>query len=276
MAHIGRMNMLTIVKQVDFGFYLDGDDLGEILIPNRYVPRELSVDDDIEVFLYFDSEDRIIATTETPRVKLEECAHLPVVSTSDFGAFLDWGLPKELLVPFKEQRVPMREGKSYTVFVFLDATGRIAASSKLDKFLLEHNKECFRKEQRVSLHIASRSEMGYKAVINGSHLGLIHNSDTLGDITIGSNVTGYIKRIREDDRIDLMLTSTKRDAIDDLAEDIVIQLQSDGGQSTITDKSAPDEIYALYRTSKSNYKKALGKLYKEKRITLNNNTITLL
>ena len=277
MAEIGKKNTLRVLKQVNFGLYLDGENLGEILIPVRYVPQGCKVDDMLEVFIYLDSEDRLIATTEEPFAEIGKCAHLKVLSTGDFGAFMDWGLSKDLLIPFKEQRVPMQIGKFYTVFLFLDVTGRIAASSKLSSFLQEEDDgKNFIEGQIVNLHIASRSEMGYKAIINDTHLGLIHNSDILAPIHMGDTMNGYIKSIREDGRINLSLQASGGEAIDTLSKNILEFLEAEGGSSELTDKSSPKDIYNIFNVSKSHYKKALGKLYKAKRIKIEKNQVTLL
>ncbi len=271
MVEMGQYNTLKINNEVDFGFYLDGGDWGELLLPTRYVPKDMRERDEIEVFLYYDSEDRPIATTETPRVTVGQCAFLKVTSSSPYGAFMDWGLSKDLLVPFKEQRVPMQVGKRYVAYVFLDATGRIAASSKLDCFLEEENRGTFRPQQEVELLIASRTDLGYKAVIEDTHIGLIHNADILQPIEMGTRMRGYIKLIREEDnRIDLKLHATGRDAEDTLCDAILDYLESEGGKSDLTDKSSPEAIYAQFQVSKSSYKKALGKLYKEKHILIDN------
>jgi predicted RNA-binding protein (virulence factor B family) len=276
MAEVGKKNKLLVIKQVEFGMYLDGEDLGEILIPGRYVPEGTKIDDVLEVFIYLDSDDRLIATTEEPHAQVGQCAHLEVVANGAFGAFMSWGLSKDLLVPFKEQRIPMQVGKSYTVFLFIDVTGRIAASSKLSTFLKEADDKVFVEEQMVSLQIASRSDLGYKAVINGTHLGLLHNSDILQPINVGDAMDGYIKNIREDGKINLTLQAKGEQAIDSLSKDILEFLKEEGGRSTLTDKSSSETIYETFRVSKSSYKKALGKLYKEKRILIEKDSVTLL
>ncbi len=276
MAEVGKKNKLRVLKKVDFGFYLDGENLGEILIPNRYVQDDCKIDDELEIFISFDSEDRIVATTEEPYAQVDECAHLQVIAIGEFGAFMDWGLSKDLLVPFKEQRVPMREGQSYTVFIFIDATGRIAASSKLSSFLREDDGgRNFAEDQIVSLQIASRSDLGYKAVIDSKQLGLIHNSDILSPINVGDIIDGYIKKIRDDGRIDLTLQAKGKEARDSLSKDILEFLEAEGGSCDITDKSPPELIYKTFNVSKKNYKKALGKLYKERLIIVDKNEIRL-
>lgn len=275
MLAIGNTNTLTVIKQLDFGFYLDGGTLGEILLPTRYAPRGCNPGDQLEVFIYYDSEDRLIATTEKPHAEVGQCAAMKVVQVGKFGAFLDWGLAKDLLVPFSEQRVPMEVGKTYVVHVYLDTTGRIAASSRLDRFLEEEDFADFKPGQQVELLIATRSDLGYKAVIDGTHLGLIHKNDVLRPIRIGERLTGYVKSIREDDRINLSLQPVGRAVRDDLPEKILAHLKAEGGTSRLTDKSPPEAIFDAFGVSKANYKKALGKLYKEKRILLAKDKVTL-
>ncbi|MBM3617122.1 MAG: GntR family transcriptional regulator [Alphaproteobacteria bacterium] len=275
MATLGRMNTLRVIKYYDFGMYLEGEDLGEILLPTRYIPEGADLDDMLEVFIYLDSEDRLVATTEKPYVMVGQFAHLRVKDVGQAGAYLDWGLMKDLFVPFKEQRVPMDVGKSYTVCVFIDNTGRIAASSKLDSFFDEEDDGDFEQGQEVDLHIASRSDLGYKAIIDGSHLGLIHQSDIFRDLRVGQDVTGYIKLIREDGRIDLTLQPKTGKVVKTLGEQIISHLEMCGGSSTLTDKSSPEEISREFGVSKANFKRAIGLLYKEKRITLGDGVINL-
>ncbi len=275
MPIIGKTNTLQVIKEVDFGLYLDGEELGEILLPKRYVPENCAIDDWLDVFLYLDSEDDLIATTEIPYVEIGECACLNVIDVNSYGAFMDWGLSKDLFVPFKEQRVPMRKGGSYVVCVFEDNTGRICASSKLDSFLEEQSNGDFTAQQEVDLLIASRSPLGYKAVIDGSHLGLIHNSDAFIAIELGQRITGYIKNVRPDGAIDLMLQKRGEGVKLELSQRIMQHLRDNGGQSDLTDKSSSEDIYACYQASKGSYKKAIGQLYKEKKILLTKDKITL-
>lgn len=275
MPIIGKNATLQVIKEVDFGLYLDGEELGEILLPKRYVPAECGIDDWIEVFLYLDSEDDLIATTETPYVQYGECACLTVVDITAHGAFMDWGLSKDLFVPFKEQRVPMRKGGSYVVCVFEDKTGRLCGSSKLDSFLEEQSDGDFTAQQKVSLLIASRSPLGYKAVIDGTHLGLIHNSDAFIPIELGQKITGYIKNVRPDGAIDLILQKQGEGMKLELTQRIMQHLRDNGGQSELTDKSNSEDIYACYQASKGSYKKAIGQLYREKKILLTKDKITL-
>ncbi len=273
---IGTINTLQVLKQVDFGVYLDGADYGEILLPKRYAPNHLSIGDNIDVFIYSDSDDRLIATTEKPLAMVGECAWLKVKQTNRVGAFLDWGLPKDLLVPFNEQYSPMEEGKYYPVCVLLDnETNRIAASSKLYQFLEEHSND-FSPRQAVDLLIIQQSDLGFKAVINHTHLGLIFHSDVFQTLKMGQRIKGYIKEIRDDGKLNLTLQLPTQEIRDDLLQAILDNLQQHGGTSTLTDKSLPDEIYKQFKVSKSNYKKALGTLYRQRIISIDKQKISLL
>lgn len=275
MTDIGRINRLQVNKIVDFGVYLDAYELGLILLPRQYVPQDCKLDDWIEVFIYRDSEDLLVATTLTPKVMLEQCAYLKVVDVNNVGAFLDWGLPKDLFVPFSEQQQPMKPGHSYVVFVYLDEhSGRILASSKLHKFLNEES-HYFDINEAVSLLICGQTELGYKAVINNTHLGLLYKNEVFRPLKIGQKIQGYIKSIREDQKIDLSLQLPSPQHRQALSTQILDYLAEQGGSSNITDKSTPESIYQQFNVSKSSYKKALGKLYKEKRILIEKDKITL-
>ncbi len=276
MTELGRYNRLRIVKRTDIGIFLDSDDFGEILLPHKYVQDSMQPGDEIEVFLYNDSEDRIVATTETPKAQVGECAYLKVVDTSKFGAFLDWGLPKDLLVPFSEQQKPMQKGYSYTVYLFVDkSTERIAASTRLED-CLSLDGTGFKPRQAVECLIYGNSDLGFKAVIEDSHLGQFYSNETFQRLHYGEKVKAYIKQIRKDSRIDLMLQLPSHMERDQLGEAIVSHLQQNQGISTLTDKSPPDDIYRTFGVSKANYKKALGKLYKQRTIAIEKHQITLL
>jgi predicted RNA-binding protein (virulence factor B family) len=275
MASIGKMNHLQVVKLVDFGLYLDADEFATVLLPKRYVPEGCAVGDWLDVFIYRDSEDEIIATTITPRVMVGQCAYLKVKDVNDAGAFLDWGLPKDLLVPYSEQYKPMEAGQSYVVAVQLDgATDRIVASSKLSKHLLETTHD-LKPRQAVDLLVCGRSDMGYKAVVNNEYLGLIFRDDAFKPLRYGQRLQGYIKGIRADRKIDLSLQLPAGAGRQDLGEQIIAYLQAEGGTSTLTDKAAPDDIYHHFNVSKKNYKKALGALFKQKRILIEPDRIRL-
>jgi predicted RNA-binding protein (virulence factor B family) len=274
MIELGKISHLRVLKTVPHGVYLDGDNLGEILLPTRYVPNGCEVDDNVKVFIYRDSSDLLIATTETPKVMVGEAAHLKVSQINKIGAFLDWGLMKDLLVPFSEQSKPMEEGKYYVAYVYVDNSDRIVASTKLSNFLSEES-FYFKPKQAVNMLICGRSDMGYKAIVNGTHLGLIFKDEVIRPLRLGQELKGYIKNIRDDKKIDLCLQFNGQEARDELSDIILKDLQASGGVSTLTDKSDPKDIFARFKVSKSNYKRALGVLYKQKLIVIEKHQITL-
>lgn len=276
MVEIGKINNLQVLKNLEHGIYLDGEHLGEILMPSRYVPDDCIVGESLEVFIYLDSADLLIATTEKPYVMVDECAYLEVVDVNQAGAFLDWGLPKDLLVPYSEQISPMEVGKSYTVLVFLDKnTDRIAATQRLDTYLSEVA-QYFKPEQAVDLLIFGKTDLGYKAVINNTHIGLIYKNEVFQTLTHGEKLRGYIKTIRPDRKIDLCLQLPGESARDDLSSRILVYLKNNHGVSALTDKSSPEDIYENFAVSKKNYKKAIGTLYKKRLIRIEKDKITLL
>jgi predicted RNA-binding protein (virulence factor B family) len=275
MAQLGQFNLLRVIKQVDFGYYVDGEQFGQVLLPKKQAPEDIEVDQDISVFLYTDSEDRIVSTTLKPKALVGECAYLKVIETNRVGAFLDWGLPKDLLVPFNEQLKPMQEGYSYTVYLFIDdASERIAATTRLDEHLPSTSNE-FEPGQSVELMIYSKSDLGFKAVINGTHLGQLYNNEVFCPLHYGEKLNGYIKQLRDDGRIDLALQLSAHIARDELSETILKHLKDNNGISNLTDKSLPSDISNTFGVSKKTYKKALGLLYKNKKIKIEKHQITL-
>lgn len=275
MIEIGKYNTLRVVKVVDFGVYLDGEERGEILLPNEYVPRDCFPEDDLKVFIYFDSEDRIIATTETPNIQVGEFAWMKVVSTSSVGAFLDWGLRKDLLVPFREQRERMSEGKSYLVYAYVDkTTDRIVATAKVEKYL-DNVPVDYKTGQEVEVLIARKSDLGYSIIINNLHWGVIYKNEIFQPLRLGQRLKGYIKEVRKDEKIDVVLQKPGYDRISEIVKRIIEKLADNGGVLDISDKTAPDIIYNLFGCSKKDYKKALGALFKEKKIELTDTEIKL-
>ncbi len=276
MVKLGQYSSLSIIKKVDFGVFLNGEELGEILLPKRYLKDDASIGDVISVFLYNDSEDRIVATTETPKALVGECAYLRVVDTNKFGAFLDWGLPKDLLVPFNEQQKPMQKGYSYTVYLFVDeTTQRIAASSRLEDHLIA-DINIYEPRQAVDLQIYGKSDLGFKAVINNTHLGQLYENETFKKLHYGEKLKGYIKLLRTDGKVDLSLQLPAHLEREGLADTILQYLEQHQGISTLTDKSPPAEIYATYGVSKATYKKTLGLLYKNRQIKIEKHQISLI
>ncbi len=275
MIKIGQTYKLDVIKAVDFGFYLDAENLGEVLLPNKNAPRDLSVGDSVEVFLYLDSEDLPIATTQRPKACVGQFAYLKVVDTTDVGAFLDWGLDKDVLVPFAEQHRPMKVGGSYLVHLYLGVDGRITASSKIDKFLDDERPHDFRPQQPVNLIIANSTELGYKAIVNNSHWGVLYKNDVFQRLSFGQKVNGFIKRIRPDKRIDLSLQGG-RETRDKNAELILKYLKNNGGFAPLHDKSDPKLISKLFGMSKGAFKKTIGGLYKQRVISIKEDGIRLI
>lgn len=275
MVEIGKMNKLKIVKEVDFGLYLDGGESGEILLPGRYVPEGLKAGDSLNVFIYLDSEDRIIATTEKPYAMAGDFALLKVVAINPVGAFLDWGLPKDLLVPYSEQKPTMEKGRSYIVRIYVDKrSNRIVATSRLDKFL-DNKPGGFRVGQKVELFICDPTDIGYKAVINSSHWGVIHYNEIFQTLKRGQKIKGFIRKVRDDGKIDLCLQKPGYGKVDDVTEKIIAVLKTHGGFLSITDKSSPETIYKLFGVSKKTYKKAIGAVYRKRLIMIEDNGIKL-
>lgn len=274
MIKIGQFNKLMVVKEVPFGVYLDGEDFGEILLPNKVVPKGTTVTDMLDVFVYFDSEDKIIATTLRPRAQLNSCAFLKVIDVNAVGAFLDWGLDKDLLVPGPEQHRPMEKDKSYLVYVKQDNKGRIIASSKIDHFL-DKSPAQFKLGDEVSLLIAQSTEIGTKAIINDSHWGLIHAGEIFQALGYGKRMRGFIKTVREDGKIDVVLRKPGQDSIHELAKRILTDLQTGNGFLPLHDKSPSLDIQRAFSESKKSFKCAIGQLYKQGEISIEENGIRL-
>jgi len=261
MIKVGQFNKLKMVREAPFGVYLQGGEWGDILLPNKSVPKGALVGDVLDVFVYFDSDDKIIATTVRPHAKLGSCAYLKVIDVNPVGAFLDWGLDKDLLVPKPEQHRPMEKGKSYLVYLKQDNQGRIITSSKIDYFL-DKTEAHFKSGEEVSLLIADTTPLGRKVIINNSHWGLIHAGDIFQTLIYGKKIKGYIKQVREDGKIDIALRQIGQSSINELAQRIVSKLEQSGGFLALHDKSAPAEIQQIFSESKKNFKSALGQLYK--------------
>lgn len=272
MIRIGQFNKLKMIKEVPFGIYLDGKDWGEILLPNKYVPKGILVGDMVDVFVYFDSEDKIIATTLRPHARLGTCAYLKVVDVNSVGAFLEWGLDKDLLVPKPEQNRPMEKDKSYLVYLKQDNKGRIIASSKIDYFL-DKTEPSFKQGDEVNVLIAESTVLGKKVIINNSHWGLIHSSEIFQPLIYGKKIKGYIKTIRDDGKIDVVLRKMGQDSIRNLAQRIMEELYQKGDFLPLHDKSEALEIQLAFGESKKSFKNAIGTLYKQGLINIEANGI---
>jgi len=273
MVQIGKINRLKVLRRVSIGYYLDGDTLGDLLLPKRYATTDLNENDELDVFVYLDSEDRLIATTEIPYAVIGDFAMLKVIAVEKVGAFLDWGLTKDLLVPFKEQQVKMEKGQNCLVYIYLDDnTKRIVASSKIDKFL-DNTPPEYEQGQEVELIIAYKTDLGYKAIINGEHSGMLYNNQIFTTLHTGQKLKGYISKVREDDKIDLLLEKPGYQKLDDLSQKILNILKENGGKMTVSDKTPPEEISKIFGISKKNFKKAIGVLYRERLIVIENEGI---
>ena len=273
MTKIGKLNTLKVERIVDFGVYLNGEQLGDILLPSNSVPDGCKEGDEVEVFIYCDSSDELIATTQKPKAMVGELAYLRVQNINFVGAFLDWGLSKDLLVPFDEQLKRMEEGEKYIVYIYQEPGHiRLAASSKLEKFLNE-TKAKYAVRDEVDLLIFDESELGYKAVINRAHTGLLYHDDIYTPIDIGDELTGYIKQIRADGKIDLSLQKPGYQKVDSLSDKVMTKLKENDGFLPVGDKSEPEIIYEMFGVSKKKYKQALGDLYKKRKIIFDKNGI---
>ena len=276
MLNIGNYNTLRIIKILSFGAYLDGGEGKEILLPTRYVPNGAQVGDEVEVFIYHDNEGRLIATTLHPNAVVGEFAFMQVKSVNTTGAFLNWGLMKDLLVPYKEQKLTMREGKWYLVYVRLDhVTGRIMASARIEKFL-NNIPPKYEFNQEVSLLVADDTEIGYKVIVNNLHWGMVYHNQVFQRLEKGEHLKGYVKEIREDDKLDISLTPLGYQKVDGIAQTILQALQMQNGFLPVHDKSDPEVIYSLFRCSKKAFKQAIGALYRQHRIALEPDGIRLI
>lgn len=276
MVEIGKINTLKVLRETENGYYLDGENLGEILMPRKFINEEVRETNEAKVFIYSDSEDRLVATTEKPYAKVGEFAYLKVVATNRVGAFLDWGLPKDLLVPFSEQKEKMARDKYYLVFLYRDAlTNRIAASAKLDKFL-DNTPPEYEIGEEVDLIIAAKTDLGYKAIINNEHWGVLYDNQVFRELSTGEKTKGYIGKIREDEKIDLMLEKPGYEKIDAMSEKVLQALRDNKGFLALSDKSSPEMIQAMLNISKKNFKKAIGSLYKKRLIEFKSDGIKLI
>ena len=268
MLKLGDTNHLQVIKEVDFGYFLDGDEEGEILLPRNQTQKLYSIDEWIDVFIYLDSEDRLVATTKTPLGKVNQFSFLKVAQVNPVGAFLDWGLSKDVLVPFHEQKKPMEAHKSYLVYIYLDTRShRITASSRFDRFLDYYN-DLFEEGQKVDIIIQSQTDLGYKCIVNHTHWGILYKNEVFERLKIGQAMESNIKKIREDGRIDLCLHQPGYGKIDGISERIMKKLKACEGFINVSDKSDPEIIYQEFGVSKKAYKKAIGALYKKRVITL--------
>ncbi len=277
--NIGQYNTLKVVFKGSDGFSLEDEATGErAMLPARDMVQEIStsvtIGQELRVFVYLDAAEGAMATMRTAKVSVGQCAYLKVVDVNEIGAFLDWGLRKDLFVPFAQQTTKMQLGRSYVVCVYLDNTGRIAASAKIDGYLSDDGRG-FNTGDEVDILLWERTPLGYKAIINDTHLGMLFDSEVLGAVRIGTALHGYVAEVRSDSKINLTLQQHTAEARDDLQEEILEHLRENDGASTLTDKSSPEDIFKAFGVSKKNYKKALGALYRSKVIELTADLVSL-
>ncbi|BEH00259.1 CvfB family protein [Bacteroides sedimenti] len=272
---LGKFNILEVVKTVDFGVYLDGGDQGEILLPTRYVPEDCKIGDFLNVFLYLDNEERLIATTLTPLVQVGEFACLEVSWINQFGAFLNWGLMKDLFVPFGEQKMKMQVGKRYVIHAHIDEESyRIVASAKVERYL---SKEipAYQPNDEVSILIWQKTDLGFKAIVENQFSGLLYEGEIFQQLHTGMTIKAYVKQVREDGKIDLMLQKPGFEKIDDFSVTLLSYIKKNGERISLNDKSPAEEIYDTFGVSKKTFKKAVGDLYKKRLIILEKDGILL-
>lgn len=275
MLQIGKMNTLKITGIQAHGVHLDAGEGKDIFLLKKSVPPESQVGDELEVFVYVDKENTLQGSLQKPYATVGEYAVLQVVSDSSAGAFLRWGMENDLLVPKAEQQHKMVQGQSYVVFVFLSAkTNRIVASSKLDKFLSSES-PAYKEGEEVELIVFEETDLGYRALINRNHAGMIYSNEVFQQLRIGQQLKGYINKIREDQKIDLILQQSGYQGVDAVTQSILGIIQEHGGKVAVTDKSPPDDIYAMFSVSKKVFKKAIGALYKKRIIRIELDGISL-
>ncbi|WP_262964995.1 CvfB family protein [Methylobacter psychrophilus] len=274
MLNIGKINTLNVVKKQGHDVYLDNGTSAKVLLADKKLPENCQIGDALDVFVYVDSEGHLAATTKMPLAQVDDIAWLKVVSLNYVGAFLDWGLPKDLLVPFSEQHHEMEVGKSYLVKVFLDDKNRIAATTKIDRFIADESID-FEVGQKVSLIIADKTDLGFKAIVNNTHWGLLYQNELFQPLKRGQKLDGYIKQIREDGKIDLNLNQPGYGKVVSLTDNILNKLKENNGALMLSDKSPPEAIYSAFGVSKKVFKQAIGALYKKQLISIDKNGIKL-
>lgn len=276
MIQIGEFNRLTILRDTEPGLFLGDDEDNEVLLPNRYVPQHFDIGETLQVFVYLDNEERLVAVTDTPYIKKGEFALLRCNAVNDFGAFLDWGMLKELFCPFKEQAFPMKQGGWYLVYCYLDEkTERLAASSKTNRFL-DNSELTVTLYDEVDLIVSHPSEIGMNVIVNKKHSGLVYKDAIFQDLNIGDTLKGIVKKIRPGNKLDISLQPIGYRNIDPSAQALLDLIQSHNGFININDKSTPEAIKSVAQMSKKTFKKAVGSLYKKRLIRLEPDGIYLI
>ena len=272
---LGKYNVLEVVKEVEFGMYLDGGEDGEILLPLRYVPEGCQPGDLLNVFIYLDNEERLVATTLTSLVQVGEFACLEVAWVNQFGAFLNWGLMKDLFVPFSEQKMKMQVGRKYVIHAHLDDESyRIVASAKVERYLSKDRPE-YASGDEVNILIWQKTDLGFKAIIDNKYSGLLYENEIFSTLQTGMEMKAFVKQVREDGKVDLILQKPGFEKIDDFSKTLLNYIKEHGGRINLNDKSPAEDIYATFGVSKKTFKKGVGDLYKKHLITLHEDGITL-
>lgn len=272
---LGKFNTLDVVKEVEFGMYLDGGEDGEILLPKRYVPDDCAIGQSLDVFIYLDNEERLVATTLSPLIQVGQFAYIRVAWVNEYGAFLEWGLMKDLFVPFREQKQKMQMGEKYIVYAYLDEESyRIVASAKIERFLSKE-KAPYAEGDEIDALIWQKTDLGFKVIVNNEYGGLLYDSEIFTPLHTGMRVKAYIKQVREDGKIDLVLQKGGFEKIDDFSEVLLQYIKDEGGRIMLNDKSPAEEIYEAFGVSKKTFKKSVGDLYKRHLIVLADDSISL-
>jgi predicted RNA-binding protein (virulence factor B family) len=273
---LGEMNLLRVAKQVPFGYYLDGGRIhGEILLPQNEVVGDIVLGQEVDAFLYLDQEERLIATMRKPLAQVGDFAFLEVAWVNNFGAFLNWGLLKDLFVPFREQKMKMAKGQSYIVHIHMDEdSSRIMASAKVERYL-DHGIAPYRRGDEVDILVWQKTDLGFKVIVDNQWGGLLYDSQVFCDLRTGMRTRAYIRKVREDGKIDLTLTRQGQEGVSDFSDILLAYLQSNGGYCPLGDKSPAENIAQTFNVSKKVYKKAIGDLYKRRLITISDEGIRL-
>ena len=272
---LGKYNQLEVVKEVDFGVYLNGGEEGEILLPKRYVPEGCKPGDVLNVFIYLDNEERLIATTLQPLVQVGEFACLEVAWVNEFGAFLEWGLMKDLFVPFREQKMKMQKGHRYVIHAHVDEESyRIMASAKIERYLSKDMPD-YEPGQEVEVMVWQKTDLGYKVIVENRHGGLVYQNEIFQPLQPGMKLTAYVRQVREDGKIDLALQQDGQRKVKDFSDVLLQFIKVQGGYTTLNDKSAAETIYDTFGVSKKTFKKAVGDLYKKRLVVLEEGGIRL-
>jgi len=274
MLEVGKFYELEIIKESEFGLYLDGDNLGEILLPHKEVPENYELNDKLKVFLYRDTKDRITATLKTPFAELDDIAYLKVVDITKIGAFMDLGLDKHLFLPFPEQKKPVELNEYYIVKILLDDKDRLIASTIIDDFI-DNSEHDLKENEKVNVIIYRITEMGYLSIINNRFYGILYKNEVFRKLNVGDKLSVFVKKLRKDEKIDLMINNPDVKRFDEFSELVLNRLKQDGNLN-ITDKSSPEDIYKEFKMSKKNFKKAVGALYKKRLIKIEKNQILLI